>query len=688
MYYPTDPIKNVTGVGEYLEKKFKAAEIKTIADLLNYFPFRYEDLSKIKTVADILPNEPIVLKGQFKQITTFYTRSKKQITKAKFFDNSGVTEVMWFNSPFIKQQLNDEDIFMITAKPSLYNGKVNIVNPVVEKSGKVSVKSGRVVPVYFNIPGIHMTKLKKILLDITENTEITDFISFDKGKSKGLPSQEGQVESDSTKPLKQDRPFLELGDAYKNLHFPSSLKMVQQAQDRIALNEIIHIKLHSEKVKAIQKKTGAKFKLKKDVTKNFLPEIPFKLTKDQLLAVDKITKGLKSNKPLNALVSGDVGSGKTIVAITTSKNVVENGGKIIYLAPTVVLAKQVYNEYLNYFDKKDLILVTAKSSKNVDLKNVKIVIGTHAVLNIEAIEKFADLVVIDEQHKFGVKQRAKIIENTKTLPHVLTMTATPIPRSLALTFFGEMELIQIKSKPVGRIPVITKVLSENKRKDCYDWIKKEVINKNSVYYIVPFINKSESEDFANVKSIEEVEKQLIKTFGRKNITTLHGKFKEYAKQKTIEDFKKKSGGIILSTQVVEVGVDIKDATVIIIESAERFGLASLHQLRGRVGRNNLQSYCFLFTSTKSAQNSLRLKNLEKETDGFKLANLDLKTRGSGEVFGIRQSGEIDLKFVDFTNTKLIEKASKIAKEIYSNRELLESYTKNPLTREFLNIKDN
>ena len=666
MYYPTDPIKNVKGVGEYIAKKLKFVEIKTVADMLNYFPFRYEDLSKIQTVSQVTPNEPIVLKGEFKQITTFFTKTKKQITKAKFFDNSGEIEVMWFNSPFIKQQINNGGVFMLTSKPSLYMGRVNIVNPVVEKSGDVSVKSGRVVPVYYNIPGVHMTKLKKILLEITENTQIEDF-------------------------LIEKKDYLNLQQAFKDIHFPKDLKAIQKAQDRIALNEVIHIKLHSEKVKSIQKKINAKFKLKKDVTGDFLPKVPFKLTADQIKAIDLISKGMKDSKPLNVLLSGDVGSGKTIVAVVASNNVVKNGGKVIYLAPTVVLAKQIYNEYLKYFDETNVKLVTAKTSKKIDLtkdKDLKIIIGTHAVLNITNIEKFADLVVIDEQHKFGVKQRAKIIENTKTLPHVITMTATPIPRSLALTFFGEMELIQIKTKPKGRIPVITKVLGESKRKDCYRWLKNDVIKNNSIYYIVPFINKSEFEDFANVKNIEEVEKQLVKTFGKKNVTTLHGKFKEDKKQNTIEDFKHKKGGIILSTQVVEVGVDIKDATVIIIESAERFGLASLHQLRGRVGRNSLQSYCFLFTSTKYSQNSARLKNLEKENDGFKLANLDLKTRGSGEVFGIRQSGEIDLKFVDFTNTKLIEKATKIAKQIYDNKNTLDRYTINPLTRDFLNIKDN
>ena len=282
----------------------------------------------------------------------------------------------------------------------------------------------------------------------------------------------------------------------------------------------------------------------------------------------------------------------------------------------------------------------------------------------------------------------KKLKNKGQSPHFLLMTATPIPRSMALAFFEELSVCRIKTKPQGRLPITTKVLSESKKTDCYKWLKKDVIDKTKTYYIVPFIKKSTAENFSDVKNIEEMEPKLKKYFGENNVYVLHGKMKDDEKTDLLNKFREVKGGILLSTQVVEVGVDIKEATVIIIESAERFGLASLHQLRGRVGRNDLQSYCFLIASTQNKSESSRLKNLEKENDGFKLAELDLKTRGSGEIFGIRQSGEIDLKFVDFSNKKVLEDASKQAKSIFSNEDFLNEYKRNYFTREFFYIKDN
>jgi len=664
MYYPTDPIENLKGVGEWLEKNLKNAQIKKIGDLINYLPFRYEDLSKISTVDQAQENENIVLKGKFKSITSFVTRNKKKIVKAKFYDDSGDIEALWFNTSYIISMLKEDQIYMISVKPSKYGNKLNIVNPSIEKSEETNIHTGRIVPIYFNIPRIHMKRLRKLIFEAVNNTEIYDFL-----KEKELDNN------------------IDLKKAYINLHFPKNEVEIERARDRIALNELIHVKLHSEKLKSIQKDQNTKFKIKKTVSKDFVKNLPFILTKDQKKASIEINKQLKKTHPMNVLLSGDVGSGKTIVAVIASLDVVKNKGKVCYLAPTVVLANQVYSEYKKYLEQFNINIELFTSKQKIKNNNWDILIGTHAVFNKQNLADKVDFIVIDEQHKFGVKQRASIIEG-KNPPHVLTMTATPIPRSLALAFFDELNLVQIKTKPKGRKIITTKVIPEIKRNACYNWIKKEIVQSSKVYHIVPFVNVSKVETFKNIKSIEEMEEKLRKVYGKNNVLTLHGKMKDEEKNKVIDKFKKQKGGVLLSTQVVEVGVDVKDATVIIIESAERFGLASLHQLRGRVGRNDLKSYCFLFTSTNEKVNTKRLKYMEKENDGFKLASLDLQSRGGGEIFGIRQSGEVDLKFVDFKNKGLLDLASKKAKSIYNDKEKLNAYNSNFFTREFFYIQDN
>lgn len=665
MYYPTDPIENLKGVGKWTGENFKKASIKTVGDLLNYFPFRHEDLSVIQKISEVNVEDKVVLKGNFKRISTFLTKTKKRLTKAKFYDKSGELEITWFSAPYIQSQLNEEDTYHITGKITKFGNKNTIVNPQIEKSEKTTAHIGRIVPIYFNIPNIYMKTIRKSMLEAVKNTKIDDF-------------------------LEDLEDFMSLNQAYTEIHFPTSFESVERAKDRIALDELIHVKLHSEKQKQINKKLKTNFNTKKDYSESFIKKLPFNLTKDQVSSIKIINEQLSKKSPMNVLLSGDVGSGKTIVSIVSAYNTLKNKGKVVYLAPTVVLANQVYKEYSKFLSEKyNIELVTSQTNNKKFKEGIKadILIGTHALLNVEGLSEFANLVVIDEQHKFGVKQRAKIIESTNP-PHVLTMTATPIPRSMALAFFGEMVVAQIKTKPKGRKLIKTKVLPESKRKACYTWIKNEVIKENKVYHIVPFIEVSEAENFKDVKSVEEVYPKLAKEFGKSKVLLLHGKMKDDEKNEVIAKFKEQKGGILLSTQVVEVGVDVKEATVIIIESAERFGLASLHQLRGRVGRNDLQSYCFLFASNDQKGNATRLKNMEKENDGFRLAQLDLENRGSGEIFGIRQSGEVDLKFVDFKNTKLIEQATIQAQNIFENPEKLKKYTANYFTRDFFYIKDN
>lgn len=674
MYQPEDKIEDLKGVGDIAAKKLRAVNIKTVGDLINYFPFRYEDLSKVFTleeVKNIWSNEEAekpkkaVIQGQFTKVSSFRTRNGKLMTKAIFFDDTSKISILWFNSPFIEQQIKEGEQYLITASPTIYKNQVNIVNPRVDKATIDSTNTARIVPVYFNIPGIYMAALRKMVKEALDNTELTDFLN--------------------------NLNYLDLKQTYTNLHFPNEESLVVKAQDRVALNELIHVKLHSIKASEIHKSLKTNFTIKESYFNDFVKTIPFELTIDQLESCKEIITQLKQTTPMNILLSGDVGSGKTIVSIAAANDVVKNDGIVAYLAPTVVLAEQVYNEYCKYFPSSKVQLVTSKTNnkaiKQFTDGSTHIFIGTHALLNVEGLSEKINFVIIDEQHKFGVKQRAQLVESDNP-PHVLTMTATPIPRSMALAFFEELSIARIKTKPTGRLPIKTKVISETKRNACLKWVKDAVIDNTKTYYIVPFIKKSTVETFSEVKNIEDTEPMLKKYFGEKNVYVLHGKMKDEDKTNLIENFRKAKGGVLLSTQVVEVGVDIKEATVIIIESAERFGLASLHQLRGRVGRNDLQSFCFLIASNDNLKESIRLKNLEKENDGFKLAELDLKTRGSGEIFGIRQSGEIDLKFVDFSNKKVLQDASTIAKSIFNNKDLLKNYSENYFTREFFYIKDN
>lgn len=661
----------IKGFGPYIAEQLKKVGIKTVSDLINYFPFRHEDLSDISNIDSLLKGEltgkNCVLRGSFTKPTTFRTKNGKQITQSSFSDGSGKVKVWWFNSKYIMTSLKTDKLYSLVTKPTVYKNPV-IINPQLNIVGDLKgdleqvndIHTGRIIPVYFNINGIAMKTLRKGLNYVFENIDIEDFITSKKSD------------------------YLSLQEAYRTMHFPENEEDVEKAKNRIGLNELIHTSLHGLKVKDNLKGKTSRFVLKNKSKKAL--KLPFELTEDQDTAVTDVLAELSKPYPLNSLVSGDVGSGKTIVSILIAFQVIKGGGKVLYLAPTVVLAKQVHEEYKKFLEKEGIKVGIYTAKEKDDIDECDVIVGTHALLNVDGISDFADLVVVDEQHKFGVKQRVKLLEGGKvnnTPPHLLTMTATPIPRSLALTYFSELKLIPIKSKPKNRIPITTKALTKTRRQKCLDWIIKE---KQKTYFIVPFIQESESELFKDVRNIEQTEKELVEVFGKENLLVLHGKMKDEEKNRVVDEFRKREWAVLLSTQVVEVGVDVKDATVIIIESAERFGLASLHQLRGRVGRGDLKSYCFLFTSFGKITD--RLKLLEQINDGFKLSEKDLETRGGGEVFGIRQSGELDLKFVDFTNKELIEEAQKIAKNVYKDKDILQKYLDHKLTRDLFLVKDN
>jgi ATP-dependent DNA helicase RecG len=458
--------------------------------------------------------------------------------------------------------------------------------------------------------------------------------------------------------------------AYSNIHFPENKTLAKESQKRLAFDELFIIQLSAALVKKEweKEKVGHQFKIDKTITEKintFINKLPFQLTSAQNRAVKEILDDLSKNKPMNRFLQGDVGSGKTVVAAIACYLAYLNGYQSLFMAPTEILAKQHFQTLSMLFKDYSLkIGLQTKSEKinnkrnNSPISDFNIIIGTHALLNEKLQFNQVGLVIIDEQHRFGVRQRAMLKEKGIN-PHLLTMTATPIPRTVALVLYGELDISYLDEMPKGRLPVKTYLIPQEKRADAYSWIKKQIKEKNeSVFIVCPLIEESNVETMKSVKAAKKEFENLKEIFSEFKLGLLHGKLKTKEKNKVLEDFRSDKIKILVTTPVVEVGIDIPQATIMIIEAAERFGLAQLHQLRGRVGRSDKQSYCFLFTNSKSAKITERLTFFAKNNLGIKLAEYDLQTRGPGEVYGEKQHGFIDLKIASFTDYHLISQTKK------------------------------
>lgn len=638
-------ITDLPRVGPFLEKKFKKLGIETIENLFYHVPSHYVDYSLITTVNKVHPGETITLRAKIISITNIFSKRGVRMQIGSVEDGTGKLTVVWFNQPFLVRMLYPGKLVSLSGKVGFFNRKLCLTSPdyeLINDEEKETLHTGRLVPVYPETAGLSSKWIRTQIKNAFQHTEIVDF----------LPNQK-----------------INLKDAIQKVHFPKDLKETEIGRKRLAFNELLKFQLQSEfrKLNWRKNKTKTKLDISQSAVQEFTQSLPFKLTNSQETSIDEILNDMKKDIPMNRLLEGDVGSGKTVVAAAAMFVSFINGYQSILMAPTQILAIQHYETLKKLLDKFNIrISLLTSTSKKMELGRSDIFVGTHSLIHTKIKFDKVALVVIDEQHRFGVEQRQHLTKKSGT-PHILTMTATPIPRTVALTAYGDQDLSIIKEMPKGRQKIITWVVPEQKRQKAYEWIESQILSdKSQVFIVCPLIEDSEIETMKDIKSVTTEFEKLKSIFPKFKLGLLHGKVKPKEKDEILKSFRTGKTDILVATPVVEVGIDIPNATIMVIEAAERFGLAQLHQLRGRVGRGKKKSYCLLFSNFHSGAAFQRLKAMEKTHSGFELAELDLKLRGPGEIFGTKQSGFPELKIASWNNYEMIKETKEVAQDIIKN----------------------
>ena len=681
------PLSRITGIGTTFAKRLEYLGLFTIEDLINHYPFRYDDFSSVTSSLEAEVGQKVTLQGEIWSIKNVYTRSRKVITQAIFNDGQIPINLTWFNSSWLTKQIQTGEKLQISGKLTKYKNKMSMVAPVWEKIATPDVAglkhrefqhTGGLIPIYSETYGITSRWIR------TKASQL-------------LPKVENQIQDPLPDLIRGN--MLPLTLALSQIHFPKSWQEAEQARQRLAFDELFYIQLATQKVRSDWhlKPSIEAFEIDQKKLDQFLKSLPFKLTNAQKRVANEIIEDLKKTHPMNRLVQGEVGSGKTVVATMITYITHLNGLKTLFMAPTEILAFQHYSTLTQMLEpfgikvgiytgsrKFTKLVIPREHSDRGNLDSTKIatliarndkvdtpdvIVGTHALLSSKLEIPDVGLIITDEQQRFGVQQRSLLRSRAK-IPHFLTMTATPIPRTVALTIYGDLDLSIIDELPKGRKVVKTYLVPAKKRVDSYKFISKKINEGDQVYVITPLIEPSET--FATVKSVKLEFEKLKDIFPEFSLGLLHGRLKSKEKEAVINDFKSGIVQILVSTSVVEVGVDVPNATIMVIEGAERFGLSQLHQLRGRVGRGEKESICLLYTSSSDDDTS-RLKHLEKTYDGLKLAELDLKIRGGGEIFGTMQAGRFELKIASFNDLTLIEKTRDAARKLLQDNPNLDKH---------------
>jgi len=653
-------------IGPVYAKRLKKLGIESLRDLIYHFPFRYDDFSLISEISRVQPGEVLTIKGRVLSIKNEYTKAGKRIQKAVVSDGTGKIEIVWFNQPFLVKTIKAGEWYAFAGKIDWFGKKIVMVFPEHESLKERTIHTSRLVPIYPETYGISSKWLRSRIASLL-NENLLDIKDF-------LP--EGIKDKDK---------MISLKEALSWIHFPDNKEQIAAARKRLAFDEFFLIQLAALKRKEEWQKRPLSYKLllHREKIIEFVKKLPFSLTNAQKRVLREILSDLTKDKPMNRLLEGDVGSGKTIVAAVAIYAVYLNGFQSILMAPTEILASQHFQtlkQFLSPFGLKIVLLTGNLKPPKDNQEKIDVYVGTHALIQRKVEFARAALVVIDEQHRFGVEQRAALIKKN-TNPHVLTMTATPIPRTIALTLYGDLDLSFLDEMPPGRQRVKTWVVPKIKRGAAYRWIRERIKGEKEQCFIVcPLIE--ESETLKSIKAVTtEFDRLSKEIFPDLRLGLLHGKLKSKEKEEIINQFRRGELDILVSTPVIEVGVDIPQATIMMIEDADRFGLAQLHQLRGRVGRGEKQSFCLLFTELNGGKAIERLRAMEKMCVGAELAELDLKIRGPGEIYGTAQHGFPRLKIASFTDLELIQKTRQAANGLIGSlskfpllRQELESYT--------------
>lgn len=654
-------LEKVKGVGEKTAAQLAAAGLHTVEDLITFLPRAYEDYSNVTRIADIAPGK-VTVKARCEKVETRPVRRGMKVTTATLADDSGKIQAVWFNQPYRAAQLASGAEFVFSGEFEFSYNRYQLTNPSAEKTSDIPRGEQAVVPIYRAVAGLKTALVRKLL------AELRPLITM---VPETLPETI----------VKQEKLF-SYSNALSGMHFPATHEEADAARERLAFEELFQLLLASQLNKQENAKLeGWRIPFNQAVVKEFVAELPFALTNAQRIAAWDILQDFEKAIPMNRLLQGDVGAGKTVVAGLAARQAAHEGFQTALMAPTEILANQhaaTLDALLSPFGirvglltgsvkgKARQALYTAISEGEVD-----VVVGTHALIQLGVAFHKLGFVVIDEQHRFGVAQRQELLKKSAKMPHLLAMTATPIPRSLALTVYGELDISVLNEKPANRKPIETKIWSPNSRPQLYALIDEQLAVGRQAYVICNLIDSNPDND---LKSVEAEYKRLRNSeFKHRTIGLLHGRLTPAEKDAVMQAFAKGELDMLVSTTVVEVGVDVPNATVMLIEDGDRFGLAQLHQLRGRVGRSEHQSYCYIVPSD-SKKPSQRLKEIEKSNDGFYLAEVDLKLRGPGEIYGRAQHGALNLQVATLGDTKLIARAQAAAKRFVASGENLLHYT--------------
>jgi len=683
-------IKFLPGVGPKRAELFNSElNVHTIMDFLTYFPYKHIDRSKFYNISEIDPNlANIQIRGK---ITSFKTEGEKNKIRlvAKFSDETGTIELLWFQGvKWIKDSLKLNKEYIVYGKPTSFGGRINIVHPEVDEIELQEQKESAGLQAVYSIT----EKMKKNF--ITSRT-------INKLQQTALQKVGTSIKETLPAYLIGTTKLMPLRSALKEIHFPTNLKTLQQSQFRLKFEELFYIQLQILKQKYLraQKLNGFRFTKVGDYLNTFYKNhLPFELTNAQKRVIKEIRADLGSGKQMNRLLQGDVGSGKTLVALMTILIGLDNNFQTCIMAPTEILAKQHFASISKFIFALNIkIELLTGSTKTKDRKRInqalqsgelQLIIGTHALLEDTVIFNNLGLVIIDEQHRFGVEQRSKLWKKNINPPHVLVMTATPIPRTLAMTLYGDLDVSVIDELPPGRKPITTMHFFDSKRLRLFGFLKKEISEGKQVYIVYPLIQESETMDY---KDLEDGFESISRAFPSPEYTiaVVHGKMKPEEKDKAMQLFIKGQAQIMISTTVIEVGVDVPNASVMVIESAEKFGLSQLHQLRGRVGRGTEQSFCILMSSYKlSKEAKIRMETMVQTSDGFEIAEVDLKLRGPGDLEGTQQSGiPLNLKLANLAKDgQILQLARNKAIDILDKDNMLDNEINSILKIELNNRK--